>query len=149
MFQNLLVDRFHLKAHWETRDVRAFSLEVRDSKPLVAASSAGPSGPSRRAMRTSVADDGHRFVTATLETLADLAAYLSVQLGGQVSDRTGLSGEYDFRLDYRPVQNTGSNPNAIPEIQTAAKSLGVKLDHKMEPAKFLIVDQADKVPTDN
>jgi uncharacterized protein (TIGR03435 family) len=52
-----------------------------------------------------VASDGVRMVSGTRTTMAEFADALSrqpTQLDRQIADQTGLTGEFDFRLNARP-----------------------------------------------
>jgi uncharacterized protein (TIGR03435 family) len=78
-----------------------------------------------------------------------------------VIDMTGLSGRYDFTLDwsaYRsphpaeisaaPMANGGMD-GGLPAVFGSLASIGLKADARKVPLKFLIVDHAEKIPTEN
>ncbi len=146
MLQDLLAERLHLVVHRETKGARGYALTVKKGGPSVKTSSAGPT---ESAMVTAIVD-GHRRLTATRQPIRNLAGYLSVQLGQAVLDETGLEGNYDFVLDYWPVQNSAANPDANPGLpEEVQDQLGLRLDFRTLPTEFLIVDSADKVPVEN
>lgn len=83
-----------------------------------------------------------------------------------VTDKTGLTGAYEFTLEYAytgpvprgampPADSAGmpvaSDPaGAAPSFFRAFEKLGLKLVKvKDVPVDVLIVDSADKVPTEN
>jgi uncharacterized protein (TIGR03435 family) len=93
---------------------------------------------------------------------------LSNQLNRPVLDKTGLTGKYDFTLDYnlsgfalpppsgREVPglialapgDTASEPG--PDIAAAVQQqLGLRLVASKAKLDLVIVDKANKVPTDN
>jgi len=99
---------------------------------------------------------------------------MSRQLDRPVEDQTGLKGDYDFKLDYTPDESTngsmmkmgmptpmrrlegggdGAGPNADSNGQslfTAIQTqLGLKLEAKKLPLDMLVVDHAEKAPTEN
>jgi uncharacterized protein (TIGR03435 family) len=76
----------------------------------------------------------------------------SAQTGHPVADSTGLTGKYEFCLSWIPRP-----PDAIaPEDSLGADlfaalqdQLSVKLEPKKAPIDVLVIDRAQKVPSDN
>lgn len=83
-----------------------------------------------------------------------------LQLGRQVVDRTGLTGRYDFVLQFsptaamRPLLNGQTQPlsaedEALPSVFTAVQE---QLGLKLEPAKVtvdeLVIDRVER-PSEN
>jgi uncharacterized protein (TIGR03435 family) len=123
MLLPLLVDRFNLKYHHETRELTTYSLVVAKGGVKMKESASADAEP-KDAPKDSAAKD------ASKETLADapkvppkgsrlmmtgpgkiesegtemkfLAHLLSQQLGKTVTDRTGLPGRYDYTLHWTP-----------------------------------------------
>jgi len=88
------------------------------------------------------------------EGLGYLIVRLAAELRRPVVDNTGLAGQYDYALAYMPesMAATTSLPleDRPPDLFTALQSqLGLKLEAKKVPGEVLVVDQADKVPTEN
>ena len=85
--RSLLVGRFELRTHMDTKDMQAFSLII--------------SGTSAR-RNSSTKDDGYSAgrgaLRCTSTSMADLEGILSSVLGKPLFDRTGLSGSYQFIL---------------------------------------------------
>jgi len=93
MLQALLVDRFQLKIHRETKNLSVYSLTMgKRSAKLTTAKEDG-----RSAFRWTPA-----FVMGQSVTMPSLASWLTRQLGQLVIDKTGLEGEFDFRVDLSP-----------------------------------------------
>ena len=73
----------------------------------------------------------------------------------RVVDKTGLTGGYDFRLDFaQPPVGSGTTPGSQidrgPSIFSALQEkLGLRLEPKKGPVEFLVIHQANKVPTEN
>ena len=73
-----------------------------------------------------------------------------------VVDRTGLSGKYDFDLEWMPdeVQFGGHVPPGTPEAQqkpdlfAAIQQLGLRLDATKGPVEVLVINQVQR-PTAN
>lgn len=88
------------------------------------------------------------------EGLDYLLARLTNELHRPVIDKTGLSGQYDYALAFMPDSMAATTSLAQedrpPDLFTALQSeLGLKLEAKKVPGEVLVVDQADKVPTEN
>jgi uncharacterized protein (TIGR03435 family) len=76
---------------------------------------------------------------------------------GRIVDKTGLKGKYDFTLEY--VDDGGimarslpdiADPSAGPSIIDAMeKQLGLKLTKSTAPFDVLVIDHAEKTPTEN
>jgi uncharacterized protein (TIGR03435 family) len=76
------------------------------------------------------------------------AEFLGTAVGSPVEDRTGLTGAYDFRLEYLPRLATDADPG--PDVLDAVQSqLGLKLVSKKVPVETLVIDHVEKVPTEN
>jgi len=119
MVQTLLAERFALRAHKEVRDGPTFALEiVRDDRRLgpklrpteidcfafyaALKESGKPNfvGPDGRPTCMMIASD--RFIRASSRTIDQLAASLARQVARRVENRTGLSGNFDFDLEWTP-----------------------------------------------
>ena len=96
---------------------------------------------------------GYRNVT--MERLADSLSGV-VGLGRPLMDRTGLTGMFDFTLDWTP--DTGPAPADSPAatsdppgpsvIQALRDQLGLKLEPSRGPRPILIIDRVER-PSEN
>ena len=74
-----------------------------------------------------------------------------------VADKTGLTGKYDFSLNFACMYCGGVPPPSTGELDDAPnifvaleKQLGLKLEKTKDVAvDVLVIDSADKVPTEN
>jgi uncharacterized protein (TIGR03435 family) len=146
MFQNLLVERFRLKARQEKKDVDGFDLVVGKSGLRVKPSRAEePASPSITTSMTSPL----MVATGRKQKFASLARYLSNALGQPVEDQTGEAGEYDIVLEFVNPQLLNS-VSAGPSIFTAlGDKLGLSLKARKITVERLLVESADRVPTAN
>ena len=81
-------------------------------------------------------------------TTEKLAQLLSGQLGAPVKDATGLTGQYDMAMYW--VDAMKARDGVGPTILTAVEEqLGLKLVSKKGPVEMLVVDRAEKVPSEN
>src|SRR5205085_12185465 len=108
---------------------------------------------------------GHMVAKGQL--LSELAKFLGNELGHPVIDKTGLTATYDFTLEYTPNLMKGGLPpppgfagpagtgpaDSASEpgsnIAAAVQQLGLKLESKKAPLDLIVVDSANKVPTEN
>jgi uncharacterized protein (TIGR03435 family) len=85
-----------------------------------------------------------------------LAEFLSAQVGRSVTDKTGLTGEYDVKLEWSPspdqvppsTASGAGQPPQLPEgasIFTALKEqLGLKLESLKGPVSIMVIDHVEK-----
>jgi uncharacterized protein (TIGR03435 family) len=119
--------------------------------------------------------NGRARIIAQQQTIQDLAGRLSGMLSRPVTDNTALSGKYDFTLTYSPEGATGpmgplpppppppagggadgAPAGAVPEAEplldifgAVQAQLGLKLEAKKGPVELIVVDHAEKTPTEN
>jgi uncharacterized protein (TIGR03435 family) len=156
MLQHMLADRFHLVVHRESRELPVYSLVPGKGKPKIVPS-ASPAPPGPRCAMGFVQNHFHWVCHNT--PLKDLVGNLESQFWSDVTDETGLSGEYDFTLDFIPAEEwqgrVGWSPSSAivdetPSLDTAiSEQLGLKLVKGKGPVPVLVVDQAEKNPVEN
>jgi uncharacterized protein (TIGR03435 family) len=81
--------------------------------------------------------------------MAKFADFLTGQVGRPVLDRTGLAATYSFALYFTPqgaVAADDTQPGIFAALQ---EQLGLRLEAGRGPVELLIVDRAEKVPTEN
>jgi uncharacterized protein (TIGR03435 family) len=99
------------------------------------------------------------------ETMPQFAEWASDQLSKPVTDSTGLTGKYDFILSWRNENMVGPmgppmpppasldssvDAEALPTLIAAVQEeLGLKLEPKKGNVDFVVIDQVEKVPTEN
>ena len=78
---------------------------------------------------------------------------MSLQLKRPVVDKTGLTGLYNYNLDFMPfLPGTGDDVSSAsaPDFITAVRvQLGMKLTAKKDPLEIIVIDHAEKNPIDN
>lgn len=96
-------------------------------------------------------------------TMTMLASQLSAQLRGPVVDTTGLTGKYEISIYWSagdslrtgaPAPGGGPTPadpvSAGPDLKQALQEqLGLRVESKKGPVEFVVVDHAEKVPSEN
>ncbi len=165
MLRSLLEDRFKLKLHMETKQAPIYVLVVAKGGPKIklAADQTSPdvngpskpgAGPNHGAIKFG---PGSRMGNAANFSL--LVRLLSQRLDRPVIDRTGLSGRYDFLLQWTPEVgeakvDPGGNPLAVgdtvgPSIFSAIQEqLGLRLESTRGPVDVLVIDSVE-MPDEN
>ncbi len=89
--------------------------------------------------------------SALNEPMAKIAEWLGRFAGAPVADRTGLTGKYDVHLEFTPDPAPGADaPDPGPDVFAAVQAqLGLRLVAQKVPVEMLVVDHAEKVPTEN
>lgn len=146
MLQSLLKDRFHLEVHREMKEMPVFDMVV--VKAGLKMSLSVPDHP----FPTPPPNPGG-YMNFGAGTLPEIAMRLTGSAGRPILDKTGLEGRYGFLLIYTPV-STQSADNAAasgpPDFFTAVeRQLGLKLEPNKEPIEVLVVDHAERIPTEN
>jgi len=155
----LLADRFDLKIHNETKEESVYALVVgKNGSKLKPSDSKNGPGPRLRFGRGELSGQGVSMEMLT-KTLAN-------PLGRPVIDKTGLTGNFDFTLQWTPEPGQGGGPfgggapppgaegpppsdSNSPSIFTAVQEqLGLKLESQKGPVDMLVIDQVKK-PSEN
>ena len=110
-------------------------------------------------------------MNARAQTMTQLLNMIGRQLNRPVNDGTGLTGKYDFQLEFsgdtpmgmggmllppppgggiNPPSNADAPEDLAPALPTALQQqLGLRLESKKIPLPTITVEKADKVPTEN
>jgi uncharacterized protein (TIGR03435 family) len=83
-------------------------------------------------------------------TMSDFAERIAGFLGGPIQNETGLNGKYDILLYWVTESSSQLEDGAGPTLSSAVQSqLGLKLEPNKTDVSVLVVDHADKAPTEN
>ena len=193
MLKALLADRFKLKTHTEKKDFPVYAivvakggLKMKESSPPDPDSDAGP-GEKPKGPAVNVSGGGGRggvhieYGHGSFFTMADnkfiarklpMSSFVEVLARFEdkpVVDQTGLTGSYDFDLDFtqedymamliRSAIAAGVTmpPEALrmlsgssgDSLLNALDKLGLKLENRKSPLDMLVVDHLEKAPTEN
>lgn len=177
MLQALLADRFGLVAHRESKEQQVYALMVGKDGPKLKEGAADNQRADmaafmngRRMLTRQNTEDGFWSVSlfngrkvfdAPRITMPELARMLMPYVEDPVIDMTGLKGVWqvaDLEVP-REVSLPGmlaglgvSVPASDPEgvsIFASVQKLGLVLEHRKMPVEHLVVDHAEKVPTEN
>jgi uncharacterized protein (TIGR03435 family) len=145
MLQTLLAERFRLAAHRETREQPIYTLVVAKGGPRLRES---------KAETTQMDGKGPGQIAAEKVPMAMLARSLQNILERSVVDETGLTGEYDFELNWLPDRlaepRPGDEPRPAdisgPSIFTALQEqLGLRLQAAKGPVEIVVVDRVERL----
>ncbi len=140
MLRTLLAERFHMAVHRETRMLSAYSLTVSKTGAKLKASE-----PGARIWNDS--RNGH--LDAHGMSIADFTDVLADRMDRPVADATGLSGRYEIALDWTPEDSPAASDGTGTSIFAALENVGLKLVPRKAPVDMLVVDHAQKIPTEN
>jgi uncharacterized protein (TIGR03435 family) len=151
MIQTLLADRFKLTLHREKKELQVYALIQGKNPPKLRPSDDNAAGGAKIA--------GTR-VTFSKMSMAQLADLLSKQMDRPVLDMTELPGRYDFTVDTSSAEAGGDGKEMSPMVNAkimlgrsllpvVQEQLGLKVEGRKQPADVLIVDHAERVPTEN
>ena len=162
MVQVLLADSLPHEGHWEARDGLAYDLVV-SKRGRFFSTGAPPSaeelkdfwrsGPYRRFYQKGDSRTGFEFVAHGASDRQHWVGMLAGQFGEPLSsDKTGLSGKYDFDLKYyqtKASDRKDDETNPWPPLETAIQDqLGLKLAASHGPGRFLVIDHIE-MPSPN
>ena len=182
MLLPLLVERFNLKYHHETREMASYSLVVAKGRPKMKESAVQPTPPDakhpepganpkpgdpgaqRPQQQRMLRFMGRGHLEAEGSDTQMLARVLSQQLGRTVIDKTGLTGSYDYTLQWTPddapppmpggadggpPRNDNGTDAVGPSLFTALQEqLGLKLESTKGTADVIVIDHID-LPSEN
>jgi uncharacterized protein (TIGR03435 family) len=143
MLQKLLTERFQIKLHWEKKELAVYALVLGKGAPKL--KEVPPGGPAELSGSAS----GAFFHNQPLSRLAFL---LTRRLDRPTLNLTGLNGIYDYTLDLSglptgaPQAGDDPGPSIFTSIQ---QDLGLRLESQKAPIDVLIIDHAEKTPTEN
>jgi uncharacterized protein (TIGR03435 family) len=162
MLQNLLIERFHLVIHHETRNFPGYNLVVARGGPKLKEVTPTADGHQE--------SGSHRGIQQQMKyqewTMAEFAQSLGYLIGAaqgrggsgyfqpRVADKTALTAKYTFTLSFYQESRDPSasfNSGGLPDILTAIQDqLGLRLVKTADvPVDVIVVDSVDKIPVAN
>jgi uncharacterized protein (TIGR03435 family) len=142
MLQTLLTERFGLAVHNASKTMPAYDLVVAKNGPKL--KSAAPDGSGSNYILKG------KIVGPQL-SMGALADILSRQTARPVKDTTGIAGIFDIRLNWTPDDVTGKDTTGDdPSIYVALQEqLGLQLKAAKEDIDFLVIDHANRTPSES
>lgn len=139
MLQALLRDRFKMIVRSESKMETVYELVVYKGGSKLKEAKADGTNTSIRS--------GPRQILGLAARMDPLARLLSQQVGRPVTNKTGLTGRYDFTLTFEPELTTAAT--AVPSIFVALEEqLGLELKTVRGPVDALVIVSAEE-PSEN
>jgi len=173
MLRALLVDRFKLSAHKETRERPMYALALaQPGQPLsprlhassVDCAALGAAFRLGQVKTLPMTPDGATDcginnppgrISWGTQTMRQFASILSDTLQRPVVDRTGLDGNFSAVITYTPdsgrvtgADQPASDPNAASIFTALQEQLGLRLDSTRGPVEVLVIDHIER-PTED
>jgi uncharacterized protein (TIGR03435 family) len=135
MLQALLVERFHLRFHFETRDLTVLGLLK--SKGGVKIQPARVAGQKERI----TIRPGE--ISGTNIPFGHFVTVLQAQTGFPITNETGISGEFDFTFKYDPEDSAGV-ASGTSVFAALDDQLGLRLERRKGPMEVMVIDSAEE-----
>jgi len=148
MLQSLLTERFRMTIRRETKELPVYALVVGKN-----GSKLKPDAEGKPEQVMLMGKAGLLTMIGEHVTLPKMADVLFGQVKRIVIDRTGIEGNFDFKLEWVPDATKMPSINGAkmeastegPSIFTAVQEqLGLKLESTKGPVEILIIDRAEK-----
>lgn len=154
MLQTMLGERFGLQIHRESREISGFALVVDKNGSKLHAVEPGQ----HSMMLSRDPKNGERTLTGTSAGMDGLASILAELVARPVEDKTGLTGIFDFAIEWTPDdfdpgiriperEGQADSPSVTngPSLQTALlETLGLRLKTQRAPMEIVVIDHAEK-----
>ena len=170
MLQNLIQERFHMRFHMESEIRPAYVLSLgKDGSKLRASTAVSaaadpptaigapddrgyPMLPSNYTGVVGRPNNGHMFLAGQRVQIRNITSWLETPLDRPIVDQTGLTGEYDFKMDFEWPRREGvpAPTEPIPSVFSAVEDfLGLKLEGRNVPFDVIVIDSMVKEPAEN
>ena len=155
MLQTLLADRFKLVVRRETKEVPGYILTVGKGGPRLTAWKEGErvslgavtGGPNSNGEWRSI-------VRGAKLSMPKLAKQLVTVTTRPVVDRTGIAGDFNYNIEFTPLNRPGFVPRDMPVIAgptlftALEETMGLHLEPARVPQEFLVIERVER-PTGN
>jgi len=149
MLRTLLTERFHLTIRRERKEVQVLALTAPKGASLLTPWREGD--PFALRITNQLNDNGQvslRLIAGNA-TLTQLGMFISMLVREPVLDQTGVEGEFNFQLDFAPINDVPNADTSRPSIYTALQeTLGLKLGSAKAPLDGLVIESAER-PSEN
>lgn len=142
MMKTLLKERFGLEFHRAPKELTAYAMTIAKS-----GSKMKEAAPDTKMERQNSAIG----TVVKAMTMAEWGDFISGPLRMPVVDQTGLTGRYDFTLDFTPYLPGGEhvmkvdfdNTNGM-IIQAMQDQMGIRLESRKLPVQMFVIDHVEK-----
>jgi uncharacterized protein (TIGR03435 family) len=153
MMQTLLAERFQLKVSRRNQVMPVYNLVVAPSGPKLQPSAFPDNAPLIRAEGSAGVHVRQQCVNLSM---ADLVELVRRQFDRPLLDKTGLTGGFDFSLDYVAQLPPGTRADVaaamgvtdlepgLPIVASLREQLGLRVVPAREQAEILVIDHAER-----
>lgn len=146
MLQNMLADRFKLVVHREQKIRPVYGLTLGKSGVKFKAAANCDS----RGANSSDPHYAGRCVSIDAFSAFLAGRHRDLPVDLPVVDMTGLAGSYDLTLDWVPEsKQLRDGPPGLTLLVALEEQLGLKIETRKAPVEMLVVDHAERMPTEN
>ncbi len=168
MLQSLVTERFKLKSRRETRETAGYELtrgadvaKLKEAGPPIPP----PDLPDGSPRMPSLDSDGFPKLLPGMGGAvllgrsrfhleydpAEFASWLTIRLQKPVVDRTNLTGRFDITLSFfEQYPGRAERPDVpLPSLEDAVNKTGLKLVAKKLRVDYIVVESAQRIPTEN
>jgi uncharacterized protein (TIGR03435 family) len=138
MLRSLLADRLTLVTRMEQRPFSFVAVVPAKTGSKLTPAKEGESAPGSGAPGR---------ITGVQMPISVLVSLLSRFEGQLFVDKTGLTGRYQIKLEWAP--DSDPNRNGLSLSEALEEQLGLRMERRREPLDVIVVERAEKVPTDN
>ena len=166
MLQALLEDRFKLKLHRESKEIPVYALVVARGGAKIEPTKPGdctphdPDSPPPaivpgQPLPCGYIDGDPNGIKAVGVPILTICGLTRSQVRRKVIDKTGLTGLYNFHLDFNigppnsaPAEDDPAMADQLALVGSALQKLGLKLEPAKATGEFLVIDHIER-PTVN
>jgi uncharacterized protein (TIGR03435 family) len=149
MLQNLLLDRFQLSVRREKKELPVYAMVVGKNGPKLHETE----NPGRSTLGMN--GGGVVFSSVTIQQLIDyISRFPSAELDRPIMDETGLKGHYDATVNLFGTQEEMMAAVRKGDLGASIftlldEQLGLKLEPRKMTLEMVVVDKAERAPTEN
>ncbi|HEY3739046.1 MAG TPA: TIGR03435 family protein [Bryobacteraceae bacterium] len=138
MLRGLLEERFKLGLHRESRNLQAFVLEVAKGGPKLEKSDGGSARTDTRSSDSMVS------IYARNADVESFARILARRMELPVINRTGLAGQYNFKVEWMPEKAMRSGGDGVSIFTALQEQLALRLRATRTKVEVLVIDHAER-----
>jgi uncharacterized protein (TIGR03435 family) len=155
MLQALLAERFRLVVRRETREVPGYFLTVGKGGPRLTSWKEGePVSLGAVTGGPNANGEWRSIVRGAKLSMPKLAKQLVAVTTRPVVDRTGITGDFNYNVEFTPFSRPGFVPRDAPVIAgptlftALEETMGLHLEPARVPVEFLVIERVER-PTEN
>jgi uncharacterized protein (TIGR03435 family) len=150
MARTLLVERFGLNMHRETKELPAYVISLGKNAPKLSPPKDGETHDMRFSMMPGPDQKTGVFhIDATRYTLAEVADVFARRMDRVIVNRTGMNGEYDFKLDLTPDESHPSPVDQTLLLEALRQQIGLDVRSEKTAVDYYVIQAAGKAALTN